>query len=39
MDETTLLLVLALVMLGGSYLAGSLPLIMNLSEVSCVYDQ
>ncbi|XP_014218730.1 zinc transporter ZIP9 isoform X1 [Copidosoma floridanum] len=32
MDETMVLWMLALVMLGGSYLAGSLPLVMNLSE-------
>ncbi|XP_011495743.1 PREDICTED: zinc transporter ZIP9 [Ceratosolen solmsi marchali] len=32
MDETTVLWTLVLVMLGGSYLAGSLPLVMNLSE-------
>ncbi|KAJ8687442.1 hypothetical protein QAD02_023236 [Eretmocerus hayati] len=32
MDETTVLWLLSLVMLFGSYLAGSLPLVMNLSE-------
>lgn len=35
------LLLLVLVMLGGSYFAGSLPLVMNLSEASinpvCVF--
>lgn len=34
MDETLVLWILALVMLIGSYLAGSVPLVMNLSEVS-----
>ncbi|XP_058793429.1 zinc transporter ZIP9 [Phymastichus coffea] len=32
MEQTMVLWLLALVMLGGSYLAGSLPLVMNLSE-------
>ncbi|KAK0080873.1 hypothetical protein PV325_013207 [Microctonus aethiopoides] len=32
MEETTMLWLLAVVMLIGSYLAGSLPLVMNLSE-------
>ncbi|KAL7291129.1 hypothetical protein TKK_0015255 [Trichogramma kaykai] len=32
MSETTVMWMLVLVMLGGSYLAGSLPLVMNLSE-------
>jgi len=34
MDETTMLVLLALVMLIGSYLAGSIPLVMSMSEVS-----
>lgn len=36
MDETVVLILLAVVMLVGSFLAGSIPLVVNLSEVSCV---
>lgn len=33
MEETTVLILLAVVMLIGSYLTGSIPLVVNLSEV------
>lgn len=36
MDETLVLLLLVLVMLFGSYLAGSIPLVVSMSEVSAV---
>ena len=33
MDDTFILILLVIVMLVGSYLAGSIPLVVNLSEV------
>lgn len=36
MDETLMLILLVIVMLVGSYLAGNIPLIVNLSEV-CLF--
>jgi glycerol-3-phosphate acyltransferase PlsY len=34
MDDTVVLILLVIVMLVGSYLAGSIPLVVNLSEVT-----
>lgn len=34
MEEAAFLIVLSIVMLVGSYLAGSIPLVMSMSEVS-----
>lgn len=33
MDDTVVLILLVIVMLVGSYLAGNIPLVVNLSEV------
>lgn len=37
-EETIILVLLVVVMLVGSYLAGSIPLVMKLSEVCKVLD-
>lgn len=39
MDDTVVLILLVIVMLVGSYLAGNIPLVVNLSEVKIDFIQ